>query len=60
LRWGGRSLKIPFEISAAPFYSPANQERLRKAAAEMDAGAGTVHGLTDAEDKSTEQKSDFP
>jgi DNA-damage-inducible protein J len=45
-----RAQKIPFEISADPFYSPANQERLRKAAAEMDAGAGTVHELMVEED----------
>ena len=36
-----------------PFYSPANQERLLKAAAEMDAGAGTVHELTGTEGEST-------
>jgi hypothetical protein len=36
-----------------PFYSPVNQERLRKAAAEMDAGDGTVHELADTEDRAT-------
>lgn len=40
-----RQQKIPFEIAADPFYSEANLERLRRAAAEMDAGSGTVHEL---------------
>ena len=40
-----REQKIPFEITGDPFYSPANMARLRKAAAEMDAGAGSVHKL---------------
>ena len=43
-----------------PFYSPANQERLLKAAADMDANGGTEHELTDPEDNSAEQESDFP
>jgi DNA-damage-inducible protein J len=47
-----RAQNIPFEITADPFYSAANQERLRKAAAEMDAGVGTVHELTDTEGES--------
>lgn len=40
-----REQKIPFEITADPFYSPANMERLSRAAAEMDAGLGAVHEL---------------
>ena len=35
--------RIPFEITADPFYSAANMERLRKNAAEMDKTGGTVH-----------------
>jgi hypothetical protein len=43
----------PFDRTGPdPFYSPANQERLLKAAAEMDAGAGMVHELTGAEGES--------
>ena len=43
-----REQRIPFEISADgdPFYSPENMARLRKAAAEMDAGKGRPHELT--------------
>lgn len=40
-----REQRIPFEITADPFYSPANMERLKRAAAEMDAGLGTAHEL---------------
>lgn len=45
-----RQQKIPFEIAADPFYSEANMERLRRAAAEMDAGLGTVHQLVEEDD----------
>ena len=38
-----REQRIPFEITADPFYSEANMERLRKNAAEMDKTGGTVH-----------------
>lgn len=38
--------KIPFEITAAdPFYSPANQKRLKEAARRMEQTGGTVHEL---------------
>ena len=30
---------------ADPFFSPENQERLKKAAARMESGGGTVHEL---------------
>ncbi len=42
-----REQRIPFEISTDtdPFYSAANMERLRRAAAEMDAGRGHAHDL---------------
>ena len=42
--------RIPFEITGDPFYSPANMARLRKAAAEMDAGLGTPHELIEGKD----------
>lgn len=40
-----RQNRIPFEISAEgdPFYSEANQERLRKAVADLNAGKGIIH-----------------
>lgn len=45
-----RQQKIPFEIAADPFYSEANLARLRRAAAEMDAGMGNIHELIEVDD----------
>lgn len=44
-----RLQRIPFEISADPFYSEVNIRRLEKAARDLDSGraALTVHDLTD-------------
>ena len=44
-----REQKIPFELSLTndPFYSAKNMERLRNAAADMDAGHGKAHELID-------------
>ena len=38
-----REKRIPFEISADPFYSEENMARLRKSIAEMEATGGTIH-----------------
>lgn len=35
--------RIPFEITADPFYGEKNMERLRNNAAEMDKTGGKVH-----------------
>ena len=35
--------KIPFEITGDPFYSDANQARLLKAKAQIEAGNGMLH-----------------
>lgn len=40
-----REKRIPFEISADPFYSEENMARLRKSIAQMEATGGTVHEL---------------
>lgn len=46
-----RQGKIPFEITADPFFSEANQAYLRKAIAELEAGKGKPHELIeDADD----------
>lgn len=42
--------KIPFEVSADPFYSETNQAHLRKAIADLEAGKGQFHDLIEAED----------
>jgi len=48
-----RQNKIPFEISADsdPFYSEANQARLRKSIADLNAGKGKVHELIEVADE---------
>ena len=38
-----RERRIPFEITADPFYSEKNLERLKKSIAEMEATGGTIH-----------------
>ena len=38
--------RIPFEITADPFYSKENMDRLRRNAAEMDKTGGTIHEIT--------------
>ncbi|MBO5598332.1 type II toxin-antitoxin system RelB/DinJ family antitoxin [Oribacterium sp. NK2B42] len=38
-----REQRIPFEITADPFYSDSNMERLRRNAEEMNRTGGTVH-----------------
>ena len=41
-----REQRIPFEVSADPFYSEANMERLRESIAQMEATDGTVHEVS--------------
>ena len=46
-----RQHKIPFEISADPFYSETNQTHLRKAIADLEAGKGQFHDLIEVQDE---------
>ena len=48
-----RQNRIPFEISAEsdPFYSEANQARLRKAIADLNAGKGKAHEIIEVTDE---------
>lgn len=46
-----RQNKIPFEITADPFYSETNQAHLRKAIADLEAGKGQFHDLIEGEDE---------
>jgi len=39
----GREKRIPLEVSADPFYSVANMQRLRCSVAQMEVTGGTVH-----------------
>lgn len=40
-----RERRIPFEVTADPFYSEANMRRLTRSIAQLDAGAGSEHDL---------------
>ena len=45
-----REKRIPFEVSADPFYSASNMKHLQRAIAEFNAGKGVEHEII--EDKS--------
>ena len=36
-------IRIPFEVSADPFYSESNMEHLRRGIAALNAGRGVMH-----------------
>ncbi|KAB8286682.1 type II toxin-antitoxin system RelB/DinJ family antitoxin [Bifidobacterium avesanii] len=40
-----RERRIPFEVTADPFYSAENMRRLERSAAQMDAGMSSAHDL---------------
>lgn len=46
-----RQNKIPFEITADPFYSEENQRHLSKAIADLEAGKGQIHELIGVSDE---------
>ena len=48
-----RERKIPFEIAVNddPFYSEANQARLKKSIDAFNSGKGTLHELIEVEDE---------
>ena len=41
---------IPFRVSADPFYSEANQARIREAIFRLDSGLGTEHELIEVDE----------
>ena len=41
----GREKRIPFEVSADPFYSDENMTRLKKSIAQMQKTGGTIHDV---------------
>lgn len=45
-----RQHRIPFEISADPFWSNENQNHLRKAIADLESGNGCLHDLEELTD----------
>lgn len=40
-----RECRIPFDVSADPFYSPSNIQRLKKGIAEFEKGEALTHDL---------------
>lgn len=46
-----REKRIPFEVTADPFYSESNMAHLRRGAAAIEAGKGTVHELIEDNDE---------
>lgn len=46
-----REQKIPFEITADPFYNSENIERLKKAIKDIEEGKTTKHELIEVEDE---------
>ena len=46
-----REKRIPFEVSADPFYSDENMERLIRSAKEIETTGGTIHDLSELEAK---------
>lgn len=45
-----REKRIPFELSADPFYSESNMAHLRRGIAALNAGQGVEHEPLEAED----------
>jgi len=46
-----RQNKIPFEITADPFYSDTNQAWLMKSIAQLEAGKGKAHELIEVDNE---------
>ena len=46
-----RERRIPFELTADPFYSESNMAHLRRGAAALNSGKGTEHELIEADDE---------
>lgn len=47
----GREKRIPFEISADPFYSESNMKHLRRGIAALNAGKGLSHEPIEVDDE---------
>ena len=45
----GNEMRIPFEVSADPFYSPENMARLKKSISQIESGRAIVHELIDVD-----------
>jgi len=47
----GNEMRIPFEVSVDPFYSPENQRVLEKSIQQLNAGKGKKHDLIEVDDE---------
>ena len=45
----GNEMRIPFEVSVDPFYSPANQKVLRESIRQLESGKGKSRDLIEAD-----------
>lgn len=45
-----RERRIPFELTADPFYSESNLEHLRRGIAALNAGKGVSHEIVEADE----------
>lgn len=45
----GNEMRIPFEVSVDPFYSPANQKILEKSIRQLESGKGKNHDLVEVD-----------
>ena len=45
----GNEMRIPFEVSVDPFYSPTNQKVLEESIRQLEAGKGTRHELIEVD-----------
>ena len=50
LKTVARENRIPFELSADPFYSPSNMAHLKRGIAALNNGQGTEHELIEDDD----------
>jgi DNA-damage-inducible protein J len=45
----GNEMRIPFEVSVDPFYSPINQSVLEKSIQQLNAGKGKQHDIIEVD-----------
>ena len=45
----GNEMRIPFEVSVDPFYSPINQKILKESIDQLNSGHGTVHDIAEVD-----------
>lgn len=50
LKTVARERRIPFELSADPFYSQSNMEHLRRGISALNSGKGVSHELIEADE----------